>query len=67
MSCHRCYGLLVEDHCYDLLDQVLSVTTFRCISCGNIIDPVIVANRRRQQARSAAVQYKEPSVALLVA
>jgi hypothetical protein len=66
MSCHRCCGLLVEDHCYDLRDQVRRVTTLRCISCGDIIDPVILENRRRQQPRPT-VQQKEPLLAVLVA
>jgi len=67
MSCHRCCGLLVEDHCYDLHNQVFRVTTLRCISCGDIIDPVILENRRRQLARSAVMQQKEPLLAVLVA
>jgi hypothetical protein len=62
MTCHRCRGLLVEDQCYGLLDHCLSLTVSRCISCGSIIDPVILRNRREQQARLATVQQGKPLV-----
>ena len=60
MPCHRCGGLLVKDQCYELLDYCLSLTVSRCISCGSISDPVILRNRREQQARLAIVQQEKP-------
>jgi hypothetical protein len=48
MACDRCHGLLVQDHCYDLLDNDVSLTAWRCIACGNIIDSVILKNRLEQ-------------------
>jgi hypothetical protein len=56
MMCHRCRGLLIEEHCYDLLDHEISLRAWRCISCGNIVDSVILKNRREQKARLAMVE-----------
>lgn len=53
MTCNRCRGLLVEDHCYDLLDDRISLSAWRCVSCGNLVDSVILKNQRAQQARPA--------------
>ena len=48
VPCERCRGLLVPDSCMDLLDDqgLQSVWTFRCVQCGNLIDPVIDRNRQ---------------------
>lgn len=48
MICHRCQGFMVAEA---LCDQgegkgYDSSSAFRCISCGEIIDPVILENRR---------------------
>lgn len=53
MTCPRCCGLLIEDHCYDLLDHGISLKAWRCVSCGNIVDSVILKNRREQRVRLA--------------
>ena len=55
MTCNRCRGLLVEDHCYDLLDDRISLKAWRCIACGNIVDSVILKNQLEHQARVATV------------
>ena len=46
-SCSRCGGLLVREVCMDLFNPTgeLEVFTRRCVQCGVIIDPVILANR----------------------
>ena len=64
MPCLRCGGLLVKDQCYELLDHFLSLRVSRCISCGSIIDPVILRNRREQQARLAIMQRGKPRAAV---
>jgi hypothetical protein len=53
MTCKRCHGLLVQDQCYDLLDDSFSLRAWRCISCGNLIDSVILKNQQEQEARLA--------------
>ncbi len=47
--CHRCGGLMVTE-------QVLEVGSFnwRCVSCGERIDPVILAHREKCLARVEA-------------
>lgn len=48
MRCARCKGLMVPDHFFDLLDDSGQMTFrgWRCLCCGNIIDPLIEVNRR---------------------
>jgi len=52
MNCSRCHGLMVEDDLIDLRESYLPMWThgLRCVSCGNVVDPVIARNRRRQRA-----------------
>ena len=40
--CPRCNGLMVAEWCEDLSDY----TGQRCVQCGELIDPVIMQNRR---------------------
>ena len=46
---------MVQDHFYDLLDDTgrLSFRGWRCVSCGNVLDPLILKNRRMQHSRPA--------------
>jgi hypothetical protein len=48
MNCPRCRGLLVLDTFYDLRDDTghLSFNGWRCVCCGNVLDPLIVRNQR---------------------
>jgi DNA-directed RNA polymerase subunit M/transcription elongation factor TFIIS len=39
--CHRCGGLMVPEQVVDIRS-----IDFRCVSCGERIDPVILAHRR---------------------
>jgi hypothetical protein len=59
MMCKRCHGLLVEDQCYDLLDGSISLRAWRCISCGNLVDSVILKNQQEQEARLATVRQAQ--------
>lgn len=47
MTCHRCQGLMVEDYFFDMEEAFghLWIKGWRCISCGDVTDPLI--NRRR--------------------
>ena len=40
--CPRCSGLMVAAWCPDLSDDTIQ----RCVQCGEMIDPVILQNRR---------------------
>ena len=48
--CSRCGGLLVNEWCFDLLDDsgLLDIPVQRCVQCGERVDPVILRNRRHR-------------------
>ncbi len=47
MDCPRCKGVMVEDTFEDLRDDTgsLHFNGWRCLLCGEILDPVIAINR----------------------
>ncbi len=49
--CTRCGGLMVNDFCTDLLNSTgeLEFAAKRCVQCGEVVDPVILRNRRLRQ------------------
>jgi|GEM_PF-1808189 len=44
MRCQRCTGMMVKDRALDEIGRA-NHFIFRCVSCGDIIDPVILINR----------------------
>jgi ferredoxin-like protein FixX len=46
--CSRCGGLMVPEQCFDLRSDngQLDFTAKRCVQCGDLVDPVILRNRR---------------------
>jgi hypothetical protein len=46
MKCHRCGGIMVLERFYGASDHF---SGWRCVLCGEIVDPVIFENRRRQK------------------
>jgi hypothetical protein len=47
MYCTRCKGPVVSERFEDLLDDtgVLRFAGWRCLTCGEVWDPVILSNR----------------------
>jgi hypothetical protein len=45
--CHRCGGLRVPES-----DSALGTEEWRCVSCGDRVDPVILAHRQGHEAPS---------------
>ena len=45
MNCNRCGGLMAYEKFYSLAEDFFG---WRCISCGEIVDQVILENRIRQ-------------------
>ena len=47
MDCLRCHGLMVEERFEDLRGhpQHISFYGWRCVCCGNVVDPVIIRHR----------------------
>lgn len=51
MNCPRCDNLMVTDRYEDLWDETGTLTfwAWRCITCGEVIDPIILSNRASRQ------------------
>lgn len=47
MACRRCRGLTVVDHFIDMQDDGghLWLCVWRCVNCGDVVDPGILHNR----------------------
>lgn len=45
--CPRCGGLMVAEPCTDFWDDAENLAVRRCVQCGEVIDPIILLNRRR--------------------
>ena len=63
MQCQRCLGLMAPT------SYLLSVdgengppSAFRCLLCGNMVDPVILANRGRQDTKRGAFWRKKRGI-----
>ena len=50
-KCTRCGGLMVNDFCMDVLNNngESEFAAKRCVQCGEVVDPVILQNRRTRQ------------------
>ena len=64
MGCPRCQGLMVADECVDSESLAeISIVAWRCLSCGERLDPVILKNRSvppvliRSRARGQTNSY----------
>ena len=51
-TCARCGGLMVGEFCMDLANGTgeLEFLASRCVQCGEVVDPVILKNRRNRWA-----------------
>lgn len=49
MSCSRCQGLIVREFVVDLHVSPTGGSAWRCVSCGHLVDPVIISNRQQCQ------------------
>ena len=48
MTCTRCHGCMAKDHFIDLMESAegMWMAGWRCLNCGNVLDPVMEQNRR---------------------
>lgn len=55
MKCTRCCGLMIVDHLLDMQESYLPMwmPALRCLTCGNIVDPLIHYHRTAQRVRRA--------------
>jgi hypothetical protein len=49
--CARCQGLMIVEEPFDSIVGAVSADFLvrRCVQCGEVIDPIILQNRRSQQ------------------
>jgi len=59
MECSRCDGLMVCDDLIDMRESSIPMKGWRCVSCGNIIDPLIQRHRMIQQAGATQLLQNE--------
>ena len=52
MDCPRCHSEMIEEEFSDLKDDTgfLNFRGWRCILCGEIVDSVILSNRKNRPA-----------------
>jgi hypothetical protein len=62
MNCSRCRGLMVEDHFLDFEGGFgqMWATSWRCVNCGHVHDPVIDRNRLCRQEKALVCPSGEP-------
>ncbi len=50
MECPRCKGHMISQYFEDISDDTgyIQFSGYRCINCGEILDPVIMANRKNR-------------------
>ena len=55
MKCTKCCGLMVVEHLLDMKESYLPMwmQAFRCLACGNVVDPLIHFHRTTQRAQRA--------------
>ena len=61
MQCPRCRGLMVPDQFWDLQNDVgnWSFQGWRCLCCGNILDPVIIRNQQAGATHGTVPEHDE--------
>ncbi|MGE3151968.1 MAG: hypothetical protein AB7G48_11680 [Nitrospiraceae bacterium] len=69
MTCERCEGLMVSELICDLqeLSSDLRANGYRCLLCGNLVDAVILENRRRSTNAVESITVYSPRMPRLVA
>ena len=60
VSCSRCTGLMVVEQGFESMlgSSEADVALRRCVQCGDIVDPVILRNRRSQRGSELAPSQK---------
>ena len=70
MQCTKCDGLMVTDHLLDIRESSIPMWMrgWRCVACGNIVDPLILRHRMIQRtgatrwltSRASEPTYRKP-------
>jgi len=67
MRCQRCHGFMISDHFMDTLNVSgeMNFKGWRCLNCGDIIDPVIVRHHQVEASAPAKSRRRWWGVALM--
>ena len=62
MTCTRYHGCMAKDHFIDLMESAESMwmAGWRCLNCGNVLDPVMERNRRGQGVAAVVSTARVP-------
>ena len=62
MTCTRCQGYMAKDHFLDLMESAedMWLAGWRCLNCGNVLDPVMERNRLQQGLAAVVSTVREP-------
>ena len=62
MTCTRCQGYMAKDHFLDLMESAedMWLAGWRCLNCGNVLDPVMERNRLQQGLAVVVSTVREP-------
>ena len=58
MNCPRCHGLMVYDRVYGPEEIMLELPIWRCLNCGETVDPLILQNRLKQEREANPTETK---------
>lgn len=61
MNCQRCRGYMIRDSFVDLRDDTGSLLFhgWRCINCGEVVDPVVLTHRMCVPAKPYRSQTRD--------
>jgi hypothetical protein len=61
MNCVRCQGLMVREHFLDFDGTIghMWASGYRCMNCGNVLDPVIKQHRLVSPQPTSALPHHE--------
>jgi len=64
MQCTKCDGLMVSDNLLDIKESAIPMWMkgWRCVACGNIVDPLIQKHRMIQQAGASQLLVKDTAM-----
>lgn len=57
MTCPRRHGFMVQDDSFDLYESEHRFAVWRCVPCGEIVDPIIAANRKPHLSRMESLAH----------
>lgn len=62
MRCTKCKGLMVVDDLIDMRESYhpMWMRGWRCVACGNVVDPLILRHRMIQEAGALGLLKIEP-------